>query len=111
MVASYLMLIDVPDSARAIAEMLRVLKPDGTLLIANRTSFVAATIGGWSKEPEPRFASTAIGKSGKCGRNGAASAFGIGPTAESLHGSAAGSESDLAPFRQTASVRRRSEEG
>ncbi len=55
LVVSYLMLIDVPDAARAIAEMARVLKPGGTLLIANLTSFATANGGGWSKEQEPRF--------------------------------------------------------
>jgi SAM-dependent methyltransferase len=44
-VISYLSLVDVPDLARAISEMVRVLEPGGTLLIANLTSF--NTAGGW----------------------------------------------------------------
>lgn len=50
-VVSYLTLIDIPDVAAAIAEMARVLRPGGTLLIANLTSFsTASTTGGWSKD-------------------------------------------------------------
>lgn len=39
LVISYLSLIDIPDVATAIAEMVRVLAPGGSLLIANLTSF------------------------------------------------------------------------
>lgn len=42
LVVSYLTLIDIPDVRRGIAEMVRVLRPGGTLLIANLTSFVTA---------------------------------------------------------------------
>ena len=42
LVVSYLSLIDIPDAARAIAEMTRVLKSGGALLIANLTSFNTA---------------------------------------------------------------------
>lgn len=42
LVVSYLALIDIPDFARAIAEMARVLKPGGTVLVANLTSFNSA---------------------------------------------------------------------
>ncbi len=58
LVVSYLTLIDIPDVARAIPEMARVLRPGGTLLIANLTSFnTAAVDGGWSPDAdgEPRF--------------------------------------------------------
>ncbi|MBN8959739.1 MAG: class I SAM-dependent methyltransferase [Rhizobiales bacterium] len=54
LVVSYLTLIDIPDAAKAIAEMTRVLKPGGRLLIANLTSFGTAG-DGWSDEPQPRF--------------------------------------------------------
>lgn len=54
LVVSYLTLIDIPDAAKAIAEMTRVLKPGGRLLIANLTSFSTAG-DGWSDEPQPRF--------------------------------------------------------
>lgn len=54
LVVSYLTLIDIPDVARAIAEMTRVLKTGGRLLIANLTSFGTAS-DGWSNEAQPRF--------------------------------------------------------
>ncbi len=48
LVVSYLTLIDIPDYRAAIHEMARVLRPGGTLLIANLTSFnTAAEEGGW----------------------------------------------------------------
>ena len=58
LVISYLSLIDIPDIGRAISEMVRVLTPKGTLLIANLTSFTTAnTGGGWRPDGdgEPRF--------------------------------------------------------
>lgn len=54
LVVSYLSLIDIPDAAKAIAEMARVLKAGGRLLIANLTSFGTAS-DGWTDEAEPRF--------------------------------------------------------
>jgi SAM-dependent methyltransferase len=39
---SYLTLVDIPDVRAGIAEMVRVLRPGGTLLIANLTSFSTA---------------------------------------------------------------------
>ncbi len=42
LVVSYLTLIDIPDAARGIAEMARVTKPGGALLIANLNSFITA---------------------------------------------------------------------
>jgi ubiquinone/menaquinone biosynthesis C-methylase UbiE len=51
LVVSYLSLIDIPDIAPAIAEMTRVLKPAGRLLIANLNSFNTAAVGnGWEKD-------------------------------------------------------------
>jgi SAM-dependent methyltransferase len=48
LVVSYLTLIDIDDVATAIAEMARVLRPGGMLLIANLTSFVTASVdNGW----------------------------------------------------------------
>lgn len=42
LVVSYLTLIDIPDAAAGIAEMVRVLNPGGSLLIANLNSFITA---------------------------------------------------------------------
>lgn len=42
LVVSYMALVDIPDAAAAIAEMARVLRPGGHLLIANSTSFNTA---------------------------------------------------------------------
>lgn len=50
LVVSYLTLIDIPDIERAIAEMVRVLRPQGSLLIANLNSF--STAGKWTDAPE-----------------------------------------------------------
>src|SRR5438552_62971 len=56
LVVTYLSLIDIGDIARAIAEMARVLKPNGSLLIANLTSFAtAAPDGGWQPDAEGRL--------------------------------------------------------
>jgi SAM-dependent methyltransferase len=53
LVVSYLTLIDIADSASAIREMVRVLRPGGTLLIANLTSFTTASVGdGWMDDGE-----------------------------------------------------------
>ena len=43
LVVAYLSLIDIPDLARAIAEMHRVLRPGGHLLIANLNGFFSAS--------------------------------------------------------------------
>lgn len=49
LVVSYLTLIDIPDFRTAIAEMARVLRPGGTLLIANLTAMITAgaPMRGW----------------------------------------------------------------
>lgn len=48
LVVSYLTLIDIDDAKAAIAEMARVLRPGGKLLIANLNSF--STAGAWQGE-------------------------------------------------------------
>jgi len=51
LVVSYLSLVDIPDIAAAIPEMARVLKPGGTLLIANLNSFnTACGDSGWVRD-------------------------------------------------------------
>nr|WP_245331976.1 class I SAM-dependent methyltransferase [Bradyrhizobium sp. NAS80.1] len=58
LVVSYLSLIDIPDLAGAIAKMVAALRPGGTLLIANLTSFnTAGQPDGWMRDREgiPRF--------------------------------------------------------
>ncbi|MEM1384279.1 MAG: class I SAM-dependent methyltransferase [Pseudomonadota bacterium] len=51
LVISYLTLIDIPDHRAAIAEMVRVLRPGGALLIANLNPFVTAHGGpGWVRD-------------------------------------------------------------
>ena len=53
LVVAYLSLIDIPDAKQAIAEMNRVLRPGGHLLIANLTSFFSASNpGGWRNGPD-----------------------------------------------------------
>ncbi|WP_313352990.1 class I SAM-dependent methyltransferase [Paracoccus sp. (in: a-proteobacteria)] len=53
LVVSYLTLIDIDDIGAAIAEMVRVLRPGGSLLIANLNSF--STAGGWKGDPGAGF--------------------------------------------------------
>jgi SAM-dependent methyltransferase len=58
LVVSYLTLLDIDDVATAIAEMVRVLRPGGSLLIANMTGFASAAVGhGWVRDPNgvPHF--------------------------------------------------------
>jgi SAM-dependent methyltransferase len=55
LVVSYLSLIDIPDIQSAIPEMARVLKPGGSLLIANLTGFnTAGGEEGWIKDRNGR---------------------------------------------------------
>lgn len=58
MVVSYLSLIDIEDLERGVAEMVRVLKPGGRLLIGNLNGFnTAAQDGlGWSRLADGRAA-------------------------------------------------------
>jgi len=52
---AYLSLIDIPDIGTAIAEMARVLKPGGRLLIANLNSFNTAGLEiGWTHDAKGR---------------------------------------------------------
>ncbi len=51
LVVSCLSLIDIEPAGEAIAEMVRVLKPGGTLLVANLTSFSTARANdGWQRD-------------------------------------------------------------
>ena len=53
LVVSYLSLIDMPDLGAAIAKMVAALRPGGTLLIANLTSFnTAGQPDGWTRDGE-----------------------------------------------------------
>ena len=55
LVVSYLTLIDIPDYRAAIAEMARVLRPGGALLIANLNSFNTACADiGWMHDGDGR---------------------------------------------------------
>jgi SAM-dependent methyltransferase len=55
LVVSYLTLIDIADFRTAIREMARVLKPGGSLLIANLTGFTSACADrGWVRDAEGR---------------------------------------------------------
>jgi SAM-dependent methyltransferase len=51
LVVSYITLVDIPDFRAAIREMARVLRPGGSLLVANLTSFTSACADqGWVKK-------------------------------------------------------------
>lgn len=51
LVVSYLSLIDIPDLGTAIAKIVAALRPGGTLLIANLTSFITAgPPEGWTRD-------------------------------------------------------------
>jgi SAM-dependent methyltransferase len=56
LVVSYVTLVDIPDFRTAIREMTRVLRPGGSLLIANLTGFISACVSeGWVKDADRRF--------------------------------------------------------
>ena len=86
LVVSYLTLIDIPDYQAAIGEMARVLRPGGSLLVANLTSFATARV----RKPETkttagaRSRSTTILRSAPIWRAGAASTCATG-TGRSPH--------------------------
>jgi SAM-dependent methyltransferase len=55
LVVSYVTLVDIADFRTAISEMARVLKPGGSLLVANLTGFTSACANqGWVKDAEDR---------------------------------------------------------
>jgi SAM-dependent methyltransferase len=55
LVVSYLTLVDIDDFRTAIGEMARVLKPGGSLLLANLTGFTSACAAqGWVRDEQGR---------------------------------------------------------
>jgi SAM-dependent methyltransferase len=51
LVVSYITLVDIPDFRAAIREMARVLRPGGSLLMANLTGYISACCDrGWVKD-------------------------------------------------------------
>src|SRR6201995_272643 len=53
LVVSYITLVDIPDFRAAIREMARVLRPGGSLFIANLTGLIAACCDqGWVKDEQ-----------------------------------------------------------
>ncbi len=52
LVVSYLTLLDIADFRAGLREMARVLKPGGTLLIANLNSFITSCSTGWIKDQD-----------------------------------------------------------
>ncbi len=55
LVVSYLTLIDIADFRAGIREMVRVLKPGGSLLLANLNSFISSNTAGWVRDEEGRY--------------------------------------------------------
>lgn len=53
-VVCYLVLIDIKDFRRAIAEIARVLKPGGQIVVSNLTSFTTASGTGWFRDSAGR---------------------------------------------------------
>jgi SAM-dependent methyltransferase len=54
LVVSYLTLIDIADFRTAIGEMVRVLRPGGTLLIANMSNLASCNPKGWVRDGNGR---------------------------------------------------------
>jgi SAM-dependent methyltransferase len=54
LVVSYVSLIDFADLDRAIAEVARVARPSGSIVIANLNSFATAANAGWLKDAQGR---------------------------------------------------------
>ena len=54
LVVSYLTLIDIADFRTGLKQMVRVLKADGTLLIANVNSFITSRPMGWVRDSDGR---------------------------------------------------------
>ena len=54
LVVSYLTLIDIADFRTGLKQMVRVLKADGTLLIANLNSFITSRPMGWVRDSDGR---------------------------------------------------------
>jgi SAM-dependent methyltransferase len=55
LVVSYLTLIDIADFRMALKEMVRVLTPKGTLLIANLNGFITSCPRGWITDQHGRY--------------------------------------------------------
>ncbi len=50
LLVSYLSLLDIPDYGEAIAEMKRVLKPGGRVIVANQNGFATASSKYWARD-------------------------------------------------------------
>jgi SAM-dependent methyltransferase len=78
LVVSYITLVDIPDFRAAIREMARVLRPGGSLLIANLTGFTSAGAEqGWVRDEAGGVCispSTAISMNSRCRSRGPESA-------------------------------------
>ena len=56
LVVSYITLVDIPDFRAAIREMARVLRPGGSLLMANLTGYISACIDrGWVEDDNGKY--------------------------------------------------------
>jgi SAM-dependent methyltransferase len=56
LVVSYITLVDIPDFRAAIREMARVLRPGGSLLMANLTGYISACIDrGWVEGDKGKY--------------------------------------------------------